>query len=129
MDGEYPMDLSISEFSMREWGLMSSVCMSLGSPATGPEILAKFFQNDGPAIVAITAVMLQRAGKVPDIDALADLKGSAFTFDYTDLDVGDDGPPSLPPSENDKLGEKSDETETSGDGSKESSESLLETVQ
>lgn len=116
MDGEYPLDLTISEFSMREWGFMANVCNLLGSPAAGHEIIGRFFQNDGPAVVAVTGVMLQRAGKVPDVDALADAKGEAFTFDYSDLkpEAVDDGPPSQSPSENEPLGENADETESSG---------------
>lgn len=115
IDGEYPLDLTLSEFSMREWGYMASVCSALGSPAEGHEILGRFFKNDGPAIVAVTSVMLQRAGKVADLDALADAKGDAFTFDYSDLQrEDDDGPPSQSPSESDAPGENANESESSG---------------
>ena len=109
IDGEYPLDLTLSEFSMREWGFMASVCAALGSPAEGHEILGRFFKNDGPAIVAITGVMLQRAGKVPDVDALADAKGGAFTFDYSDLTAEAEDPNSPTPNDSESLGENGNE--------------------
>ena len=114
-DGEYPMDLSISGFSMREWAVMAAICSGMGSPARGHQILGYFYEYDGAAIVAVTTVMLQRAGKAVDPDSLVDLKGDAWTFDYTDLEPEDDGgPPDQSPSKNDELGEKSDEPESSG---------------
>lgn len=117
-DGEYDLDLSIANFSMRENAYMASVCAAMGSAAFGDEIVGRFLANDGAAIVAVTAVMMQRAGKVPDIDVLADAKRSAYVMDFSDLDQkepeeGDD-PNSLSPSANDAPGETDAEPGTSG---------------
>jgi hypothetical protein len=117
MDGEYPADLTHTEFTQREWAFMASVCSALGTPGYGLEILTRFWQEDGPAVVALAAVMMQRAGKVADIDALADAKGSAFTWDFSDLEqkkAAEENPPSQSPSENESLGEKTEDAESSG---------------
>jgi len=118
-DGEYPLDLSLQNFTMREQGLMSSVCQALGSPAYGNEIIGRFLADDGPAVVAVAAVMMQRAGKVPDVDILADAKRAAYVMDYSDLEEkldkeANDGPPSPSPSESESLGENDAESGTSG---------------
>lgn len=110
-DGEYPLDMTYGNFTMDEFETMSRV-----SGAYGLEILDRFWKDDGPAIVAVAVVMMQRAGRSPDVATLKSAKRSSFTFDFTDLAAdGDGGPPAeAPPSGSDSPGGSSDEAESSG---------------
>jgi hypothetical protein len=107
-DGEY--DLDLSQFTLRERAYIKDT-----SGTRPPEFAAEWFGGDPKTVIATVAVMMQRAGRIPDIDALLDADDKAITVDYTDLEEdGGDGPPSPTPSGNDSPGENDDESEVSG---------------
>jgi hypothetical protein len=108
-DGEY--DLDLSHFTTRERAYIAKV-----SGTRPPEFFEAWFGGDPMTVVATIGVMMQRAGKHPDLDALLDADEKALTIDYSDLvkDGDDVDPPAQSPSESDELGEKSEDAETSG---------------
>lgn len=77
-DGEYELDLS--RFSWRERAFITEI-----SGTTPPEFLRKWFDVDPMTVLATTAVMMQRAGKVPNLETLMDAEENAITVDYSDL--------------------------------------------
>lgn len=112
-DGEY--DLDLTHFTWRERAYITEVSGTLP-----PEYIQKWFANDPMTILATVGVMMQRAGKVPNLDAIMDADETALTIDYSDLideseGEGDASPPDevSPPSESEG-DEKSDESETGG---------------
>ena len=117
-DGEYELDLS--HFSWRERAFITEV-----SGVTPPEYLKKWFDVDPMTVLATVAVMMQRVGKVPNLETLMDADEGAITVDYSDLLQEDDdaSPPdgASPPSESEG-DEKSEESASSGPTSKESSD-------
>lgn len=109
-DGEYELDLS--RFTTRERAYIKQV-----SGTRPPEFLEEWFGGDPMTVVATIGVMMQRGGKLPDIDVLLDADEKALTIDYSDLQKAaeDDGlPPSQSPSESDELGDQNDSAATSG---------------
>lgn len=111
-DGEY--DLDLTHFTMRERAYIKEV-----AGVRPPEYAENWFGADPLTVIATVGVMLQRAGRRPDIDALLDANDDAITVDYSDLenDGGGDGPPSPSPSKNDELGGNNDAPAASGPGS------------
>lgn len=112
-DGEY--DLDLTHFTWRERAYITEVSGTLP-----PEYIQKWFANDPMTILATVGVMMQRAGKVPNLDAIMDADETALTIDYSDLideseGEGDAGPPDVasPPSGSEG-DEKSDESGTGG---------------
>lgn len=112
-DGEY--DLDLTHFTWRERAYITEVSGTLP-----PEYIQKWFANDPMTILATVGVMMQRAGVVPNLDAIMDADETALTIDYSDLideseAEGDAGPPdgASPPSESEG-DEKSDENVTGG---------------
>lgn len=113
-DGEY--DLDLTRFTWRERAYITEVSGTLP-----PEYIQKWFANDPMTILATVGVMMQRAGKVPNLDAIMDADETALTIDYSDLideseeAEGDASPPdeASPPSESEG-DEKSDENGTGG---------------
>lgn len=109
-DGEYELDLS--RFTTRERAYIRKVAGTLPI-----DFLEAWFGGDPMTVVATVGVMMQRAGKEPDLDVILDAEETALVIDYSDLKKdaeGDDGPPFPSPSASDELGEKSDDAETSG---------------
>lgn len=116
-DGEYELDLE--HFTWRERAYITEVSGTLP-----PDYLAKWFAADPKTVLATVAVMMQRAGRRPDLDVLLDADDrDSIVVDYTDLQSGegDDGPPSRSPSESGAPGDSDDSTATSGPGSSSSS--------
>lgn len=112
-DGEY--DLDLTHFTWRERAYITEVSGTLP-----PEYIQKWFANDPMTILATVGVMMQRAGKVPNLDAIMDADETALTIDYSDLideseGEGDASPPdgASPPSESEG-DESSDESGTGG---------------
>lgn len=112
-DGEY--DLDLTHFTWRERAYITEVSGTLP-----PEYIQKWFANDPMTILATVGVMMQRAGIVPNLDAIMDADETALTIDYSDLvdeseGEGDASPPdgASPPSESEG-DEKSDESGTGG---------------
>lgn len=118
-DGEY--DLDLSRFSWRERAFITEV-----SGVTPPEYLKKWFDVDPMTVLATLAVMMQRAGKVPNLETLMDADEKAITVDYSDLVTEEDdaSPPdeASPPSDEER-GEQESEKRSSGGTSRESSDS------
>lgn len=110
-DGEY--DLDLSQFSWRERAYITEV-----SGTKPPEYLKKWFDVDPMTVLATVAVMIQRAGKNPNIEQLMDADENSITVDYSDLvpAEGDAGPPDVAasPSSSEGEGEKSESSGTSG---------------
>jgi hypothetical protein len=112
IDGEY--DLDLSTFTWRERAYITEI-----SGTKPPEFIRKWFDHDPLTIIATVGVMMQRAGRVPDLDSLLDADEGAITLDYSDLveeeEEEEAGPPAeaSPPSD-DTSGESSDVEETSG---------------
>jgi hypothetical protein len=111
-DGEY--DLDLSRFTWRERAYITEVSGTLP-----PEFIKKWFDNDPMTILATVGVMMQRAGKIPNLDAIMDADDTALTIDYTDLIDESEGDDASPPDEasppkNDDSGEKSEDVEAGG---------------
>jgi hypothetical protein len=109
-DGEYELDLS--HFTLRERAYIREA-----SGTRPPEFAAEWFGGDPKTVIATVGVMMQRAGRIPDLDVLLDSDEKAITVDYTDLqqdEDGGDGPPSPSPSETASPGENADESAASG---------------
>jgi hypothetical protein len=88
-DGEF--DLDLTQFSWRERAYIAEL-----SGTTPPKFAEKWFGVDPKTVIATVAVMMQRAGRTPDLDVLLDSPENAFTIDYSDLaaEAEDDaGPP------------------------------------
>lgn len=77
-DGEY--DLDLSQFSWRERAYITEI-----SGTKPPEYLKKWFDVDPMTVLATVAVMIQRAGKNPNIEQLMDADENSITVDYSDL--------------------------------------------
>jgi hypothetical protein len=106
-DGEYELDLA--RFTMRERAYIREV-----SGTRPPDFPEQWFGADPKTVIATVAVMMQRAGRQPDLDALLDSADNSITIDYSDLGEGDDGPPSPSPSDSGELGENEDAPAVSG---------------
>jgi hypothetical protein len=112
-DGEY--DLDINRFTWRERAFITELSGTLP-----PEFLKKWFEVDPMTVIATTAVMMQRAGLVPDIDSLMDAETSdAITVDYSDLlpegeEADAEGPPESPSPSGDGEGDGRSEGSDSG---------------
>lgn len=112
-DGEY--DLDLEHFTWRERAYITELSGTLP-----PEYFKKWFENDPMTILATVAVMMQRAGKVPNIDAIMDADSeTAIKIDYSDIlpaeGEEDEGPPAeASPSETSGDAEKSDDSGTGG---------------
>lgn len=110
-DGEF--DLDLSKFSWRERAFITEI-----SGTTPVEFAKKWFSVDPKTVIATVAVMMQRAGRNPDLDVLFDADETALTIDYSDLEEEEseeDSPPveASPPSA-EGGGEKLDESAASG---------------
>ena len=117
-DGEY--DLDLSKFSWRERAFITEV-----SGVTPPEYLKKWFDVGPMTGLASVAVMMQRAGKVPNLETLMDAEENAITVDYSDLVAREDDaspPDEVSPLSEDERGEPESEKRSSGGTSSPSSD-------
>lgn len=97
IDGEYPLD--INTFTWRERAYITEISGTLP-----PEYVKKWFDHHPLTVLATVGVMMMRAGKIPDLDALLDADETAITIDYSDLldeEAEKDDPPAeaSPPSD------------------------------
>lgn len=112
-DGEF--DLDLSQFSWRERAYIAEV-----SGTTPPQFIEKWFSVDPMTVLATVAVMMQRAGRIPDLNVLMDASEDSFTIDYSDLEEeakkeAEERPPAeASPLSDEESGEPNDDAETSG---------------
>lgn len=109
-DGEF--DLDLTKFSWRERAFIADV-----AGVTPVDYAKKWFSVDPKTVVATIAVMMQRAGRDPDLDVLFDAPEESFILDYSDLTEQEDeaGPPAeASPQSDDASGERNDENDLSG---------------
>lgn len=112
-DGEF--DLDLSKFSWRERAFIAEV-----SGTTPPQFIDKWFSVDPLTVLATVAVMMQRAGRSPDMEVLLDADEDSFIVDYSDLEqkakeAAEESPPAeASPLSVDESGEQNDDAETSG---------------
>ena len=111
-DGEF--DLDLSNFTGDEYIYIKAV-----AGVRAPEVAREWFAGDAGTFFAVLGVMMQRAGRDPDLAALQEKPFSCFTIDYSDVEAqlaeeAKVGPPDQPPSGDGSLGEKTAEPAVSG---------------
>lgn len=91
-NGEY--DVDISDLTNRELHFIYQQCQ-----VTPVDIFRSLLTGHAGLVVALTAVMLERAGKQPDVAALWDAAAGLIRFDWSDekAEVENELPPQTPP--------------------------------
>ena len=104
-NGEY--DVDISDLTNRELHSIFLQCQ-----VTPVDIFRSLLTGHAGLVVALTAVMLERMGKQPDLDALWDAPAGTIRFDWSaeKAEAATELPPSMPP-EGGSETESDDETD------------------